>query len=105
MLFSHGIKIMKKNFVIRRAKIEDLGDILRLNFALFEKEHNDYAPDLNLKWTYGKGKKIFAENIQNKDNFAVVAEINNKIIGYLCGSLCKLSWRGGAGRRIGQYVC
>lgn len=46
---------MENNFIIRKAKICDLKEILRLNFDLFEKEYEEYDKSLNLKWTYEGG--------------------------------------------------
>jgi ribosomal protein S18 acetylase RimI-like enzyme len=78
---------------IRRAERKDLDAILRLNHKLFEKEHKEYDNSLDLNWTYGRGAKIFSNNIIN--DFAAVAEINNKIIGYLAGGVSDSgsSWR------------
>jgi len=94
------IKKMEKTFTIRRAKIEDLDEILRLNFELFKKENKEYDPGLNLDWTYGPGKKIFSDSVKSDDNFVAVAVNNNKIVGYLRGSLFRLSWKNGCGAEL-----
>lgn len=73
----------------RKADIRDLNDILRLNFELFRKESKEYDNSLNLKWTYKDGKKIFTDIILKKNGFVEVAEIKDKIVGYLCGGITK----------------
>jgi len=75
---------------IRRADIKDIKDIkdiLRLNFDLFKKEHEEYDRSLNLKWTYNDGEKYFSDRIIKKNGFVEVAEAKGKIIGYLCGGI------------------
>lgn len=91
---------MQNNFTVRKAQIADLDEILRLNFELFKKEHKEYDPGLNLDWTYGIGKEIFKDSIENNDGFNAVAVGNNKIIGYLRGSLFQLSWKKGCGAEL-----
>lgn len=79
-----------EKIIIRRAGVNDLGDILRLNLDLFKKEYKEYDKKLNLKWTFGKvGRNYFKKRISGKDGFAFVAENEGKIIGYLCGSVGK----------------
>ncbi len=80
---------MKNNFVIRKAKISDLNDILRLNFDLFKKEYKEYDKSLNLKWTYNEGKKYFKARITKNNGFVEVVENKNYIVGYLCGGIIK----------------
>ena len=75
----------KNNYLIRKANIKDLRDILRLNFYLFKKEHKEYDKTLNLRWTYLEGIKYFKDRILKRTGFVEVAEINGKIIGYLSG--------------------
>ena len=45
---------------------------------------------LNLKWTFGKfGTKYYRDRISNENSCVLIAVINGKIIGYLCGGLTK----------------
>ena len=79
-----------EKIIIRKANVNDLKDILRLNLDLFKKEYMEYDKKLNLKWTYGKvGKAYFKKKISEENGFAFVAENEGKIIGYLCGSVRK----------------
>lgn len=78
---------MRNNFLIGRANIEDLRDILRLNSDLFKKEYRDYDKSLDLRWTYKDGKKYFKDRIVKKSGFVEIAEAKGKIIGYLCGGI------------------
>jgi GNAT superfamily N-acetyltransferase len=80
---------MKNNILIRKAKISDLKDILRLNLELFKKENKEYGDTLNLKWTYTAGKKFFREKIIKKSCFVEVVEVDDKIVAYLCGEICQ----------------
>jgi len=79
---------MKDDFIIRKANIKDLEDILRLNYQLFQREYKKFDKSLDLNWTYSKkGKKCFKERIAKRDGFVEVVENKNKIIGYLCGGI------------------
>ncbi|MBI4116686.1 GNAT family N-acetyltransferase [Candidatus Pacearchaeota archaeon] len=77
---------------IRKATIEDLEDIQKLNLQLFEKEYNEYDKTLNLRWTFGKdGADYFKKRIKDsKNSFTIVVVIDEKIVGYLVGAICKL---------------
>ena len=69
---------------IREATIEDLKDIQTLNLRLFERECERFDNTLDTEWTFGeKGTKYFKKKITGKDDLALVATIDNKIIGYL----------------------
>lgn len=80
---------MTNDFIIRKAEIRDLKDILRLNFELFKKEYREFDKSLNLNWTYKEGKKYFKDRIIKKDGFVEVVEYKGIIIGYLCGGITK----------------
>lgn len=74
-----------KDIVIRKANIEDLKNIQKLNNKLFDLEINNFDDTLKLDWALGnEGKEYFENMIQNEIVF--VAEYNSKIIGYLAGS-------------------
>ncbi len=61
---------------IRKATIEDLEDIQKLNLQLFKKEYKEYDKTLNLKWTFGKdGTEYFKKRIKDR-----------RVIGYLVGT-------------------
>jgi GNAT superfamily N-acetyltransferase len=78
---------MINHIKIRKANIKDLEDILRLNFDLFKKEYKEYDKSLNLKWTHNEGKIYFSDMISNKNGFVEVAEVDSKIVGYICGGI------------------
>lgn len=74
------------NIIIRKANIDDLKAVQELNYKLFDLEYNNFDPALNMKWTFSeKGEKYFTELIENGTVW--VAEDNNKVIGYLAGSI------------------
>jgi len=74
------------NVDVRKANINDLGDIQNLNNSLFELEYNNYDDTLKLGWPLEEeGEEYFKDMIEN--NIVYVAETNGKIIGYLAGSI------------------
>jgi len=76
------------NIIIRKAMMKDLKDIQNLNFKLFEKEHKEYDSSLNLDWTFGKvGTKYFQDMISKERGCVLIAIVDDKIVGYLCGGL------------------
>lgn len=71
---------------IRKAILEDLKYVQELNYKLFELEYNNFDPALNMNWTFSeKGENYFRELI--KSGTVWVAVDNNKVIGYLAGSI------------------
>jgi ribosomal protein S18 acetylase RimI-like enzyme len=74
------------DILIRKANSEDLKCVQELNYKLFELEYNNFNSALNRKWTFSeKGESYFKELIE--DGTIWVAEDNNKVIGYLAGSI------------------
>ncbi|MCL1929896.1 hypothetical protein FWF93_02055 [Candidatus Saccharibacteria bacterium] len=72
--------------IIRKATESDLNSILELNHSLFELEFDNFDDTLKVGWTYEKvGKDYFIEVI--KDGTVFVADEENKIAGYLAGSI------------------
>lgn len=82
------------NIKIRKAVINDLEDVLRLNLELFKKEYEEYDKSLDMEWTRSKqGEEYFSERIVGSDGFVCIAEDDGKIIGYICGGLCDRDYR------------
>lgn len=72
--------------IIRRADISNLKDIQELNNKLFELEYKEFDPSLKVGWPYEKeGTEYFSDMLNNEVVF--IAEANNKIVGYLAGSI------------------
>jgi len=87
--------------IIKTATNDDLSKVQELNLKLFEKEHKEYDPLLNLDWVFGKdGTKYYQDKISKDDGCVFVAIVDNKIVGYLCGGLAKA----GAYRRLPTVV-
>lgn len=80
------------NILIRKANENDLEDIRKLNYKLFELEYNYFDPALNMEWTFSSiGENYFKDTIKN--GIVLLAIEDNKIIGYLAGSInIKLSY-------------
>lgn len=74
------------SYGIRRATEADLPAIQALNQKLFEKEVNDYDDTLKVSWPQTEdGERYFRNIIIN--GYAVVAEVEDGIVGYLAGSI------------------
>lgn len=72
--------------IIKKAILEDLKGVQKLNYKLFELEYNNFDPDLNMEWTFSKiGEEYFKSLIE--DGTVWVAIDDNKVIGYLAGSI------------------
>jgi len=78
---------MAEEFIIRKANLGDLEEILELHFGLSKRIYKKFDKSVNLNWTYTHGKKYFTEQIKKAGGFVEVAESQGKIIGYVCGSL------------------
>ena len=75
---------------IRRATIDDLKNIQELNLMLFKEEYDKYDKTLDCGWTFGvKGEACFKERIVQDGGFVAIAEVDNKVVGYLAGSIVK----------------
>ena len=69
---------------IRRATLKDLQRIQELNNELFELELENFDKYLIKGWPLSSEGKAYFENAI-KNNFVIVAEIDNKVVGYLLG--------------------
>lgn len=77
-----------KKVIIRKANLEDLTSIQKLNNNLFDLEFNNFDDTLKLGWALEKdGKEYFEDMIKNEIVF--IAQIEDKIVGYLAGSICE----------------
>ena len=71
---------------IRKAEIEDLKAMQELNLILFQKEAKDCTPTLTLEWTFSeKGTDYFKRTIEEECGLALVAVMDEKVVGYLAG--------------------
>ena len=73
-------------FEIRRATINDLDEILKLNDELMEHEKFYDADDYARDWTFSASNKEYFDDLI-KNQFVVVAVCENEIVGYLAGSI------------------
>lgn len=75
-----------ENIVIRKAILEDVSYIQNLNNELFKLEKENYDTTLVLNWALTEeGKDYFEDLIKNQ--YVIVATLEDKIIGYLAGSI------------------
>lgn len=74
--------------IIRKAVLEDLISIQKLNDNLFDLEFNNFDDTLKREWALEKeGQEYFEDMIKNEIVF--VAQIEDKIVGYLAGNICE----------------
>ena len=74
------------NIVIRKANINDLYDVQKLNNELFKIECENYDNSLIENWPLSReGAEYFSDEIINK--IVLVACVNEQIVGYLEGTL------------------
>lgn len=77
---------MNNDIIIRKAEMSDLKEIQNLNKILFELEFEKYDDSLNTNWPISDdGKEYFESAINN--SITLVALFENKLVGYLIGSL------------------
>ena len=78
--------ILDERIVIRKAKSTDLKEIQTLNKVLFDLEYKNYDSTLDTTWPISnEGTEYFKNAIEN--DITLVAAVENKIVGYLIGSL------------------
>lgn len=78
---------------IRKATIKDLKKIQKLNYKLFQFE-KEFSKSYDFDWPYSKdGTKYFKKRLTKDNGIVLVAQENNKIIGYICGYVTSLSYR------------
>jgi GNAT superfamily N-acetyltransferase len=72
-----------KNLVIRKGNINDLGDILLLSDGLTLTDL-PYDKKVDINWAHtNEGKKYYEDKIKGILGICFVAEVDNKIIGYI----------------------
>lgn len=76
------------NIIIRKATIKDLASIQELNNNLFDLELNNFDDTLKQGWPFEKEGREYFENMI-KSEIIFVAQDEDKIIGYLAGSICE----------------
>ena len=75
-----------ENMIIRKANIDDLYEIQKLNKELFELESKNFDSTLIADWPLTQeGKEYFEKAIKN--DIVLVACVDKKVVGYLTGSL------------------
>lgn len=68
--------------------MDDLKGIIKLNRELFVHENKNYDKTTDIDWSFSEAhKKYYTKSIQK--NFAVVALVDNKVVGYLVGTIIK----------------
>lgn len=74
------------NISIRKANLDDVTIIQRLNNQLFKLEKENYDPTLVTGWPLTEeGKMYFTDLIKN--SYVIVATLNDEIVAYLAGTI------------------
>lgn len=72
--------------MIRAANSQDLKTIQQFGYQLLEYEHDNWDPTLELDWPFSEaGEAAYAKAISEK--CTLIAEADNKAIGFLIGSV------------------
>ena len=80
----------EKQIEIKVAAISNLKDIQELNHQLCIKEVKEFDQTINENYPIQKdGEEYFKERIEN--GYALVADVDNKIVGYLIGGISEAS--------------
>jgi ribosomal protein S18 acetylase RimI-like enzyme len=78
---------------IKKATIDDLENILALNKKLFEYEAG-LTEEFNQEWTYSQaGKEFFKTRLENENAFALIAQEDGKIAGYILVRIQETAFR------------
>ena len=77
--------------LIRKATLKDLQRIQELNNQLFELELANFDKYLIKDWPLSKEGKEYFENAI-KDSFVIIAEIDDKVVGYLLGEVSDIPY-------------
>lgn len=78
---------------IRSAKKEEIKILQDLNDKLFQ-DNSKYDPDLLKNWAISSaGKKYFLKVLNNPKAICLIAEKNNKPIGYVAAAPKNMDWR------------
>lgn len=83
--------IKEKNMIkVREALTDDLKSIHKLDIDFFDESHKKHDKTLNLNWpnTYN-AQKWFNKRVNDKKSLFLVAESNNELVGYFCGSISR----------------
>lgn len=77
----------------RLADINDVKVLQELNQEVFIDNHQ-YDPDLIMDWALSeKGKQYFSSLVQDNQAYCCLAEVNNRLVGYLAGREKKFGYR------------
>ena len=78
---------------IRQARIDEVEKLQFLDSEVFIHDV-EFDPDLDMNWAKGeKGKEFFTKVLNNPESYCLIAEDNDKAIGYLVASSKETSYR------------
>jgi ribosomal protein S18 acetylase RimI-like enzyme len=78
---------------IRQAQKDEVEKLQFLDDELFIHDQ-EFDPDLNMNWAKSeKGKAYFSKLLNNPESYCLIAENNDKAVGYLVASVKNVSYR------------
>lgn len=75
------------NVLLRSAQLSDLETVVELSHALIQEDPGTRDPHTNADWARQEGTAYFSKHIVAGDSLTLVAEVDEKITGYLVGYL------------------
>ncbi|MEM7130366.1 MAG: GNAT family N-acetyltransferase [Chloroflexota bacterium] len=78
---------MNNKNIIRIATEADIDTIVSLNHALFQEDAGQRDPTMNVDWALEHGHEYFASLLQQGETHSLIAEDDEKALGYLIGYL------------------
>lgn len=73
---------------IKKATLNNVQEIMSLNQQLFDTEYANFDKTLDCSWT-SKNRDYFKNSITKDKKLALIAVVQNKIVGYLIGDIIK----------------
>jgi ribosomal protein S18 acetylase RimI-like enzyme len=76
---------MNSTVVIRKATSKDIDNLLALSSRLIHFDHQ-FDPTMDVNWPLSSaGRDFFIERLESEDGIVLVAELDNRMVGYLIG--------------------
>lgn len=89
----YNLSYMTSGITIRRATITDLTAICDLSQLLFDYERQ-FTDEFNMDWSHAtEGKEFFIKRLKSRKSFILLAQDENKLVGYILITLEKFAWR------------
>ena len=81
---NRGIQLSKE-YRYRLAIENDVPTIVELNYELFREDGGQRDASMNVEWPRQSGAAYFPSFVRDKERYAAVAEVGDRVVGYLVG--------------------